>query len=349
MTKGRDLPRYVHRRPRDGVLLLRKRVGKKIQEIRLETQFPDGAIIPFALHQEVERLLRMPNLVAPGKDIAAVLRSYRASERYADLKPRSKENYEPHLAYFAEKLGELRPTDIERPHVLSWRAAWAEKHSPHFANRRVSILALILDHAKDMGLLSKSDDNVAKGIRALKYERKERRPWPDTKVAAMRKAYPIGTRERLLFELLIGTGQRIGDVLPMQWNHIDGDGIRVKQNKTGKPLWIPITPQLRAALDAAERRALFIVPKFDKFAPRAGQLSYRAAFKMMMAARVAIGATEYDLHSLRYTAASELLRAGCDDDLIAAVTGQSQKMVEHYTSHVRQRVRATEAQRRRTE
>ena len=44
-----------------------------------------------------------------------------------------------------------------------------------------------------------------------------------------------------------------------------------------------------------------------------------------------------------------LLLAGCDDDLIAAVTGQSRRMVEHYTSHVRQRARAIEAQRRRTE
>lgn len=34
---------------------------------------------------------------------------------------------------------------------------------------------------------------------------------------------------------------------------------------------------------------------------------------------------------------------------VAAVTGQSRRMVEHYTRHVRQRARATEAQRRRTE
>ena len=38
-----------------------------------------------------------------------------------------------------------------------------------------------------------------------------------------------------------------------------------------------------------------------------------------------------------------------DDDLIAAVTGQSRRMVEHYTRPVRQRARATEAQRRRKE
>jgi integrase len=67
----------------------------------------------------------------------------------------------------------------------------------------------------------------------------------------------------------------------------------------------------------------------------------------MRAARKAIGAEEYDLHSLRYTAAAELLLAGCGDDLIAAVTGQSRAMVEHYTRHVRQRHRAKQAQEKR--
>ncbi|MAU44547.1 MAG: integrase [Yangia sp.] len=67
----------------------------------------------------------------------------------------------------------------------------------------------------------------------------------------------------------------------------------------------------------------------------------------MRAARAAIGAQDYDLHCLRYTAAVELLLAGCSDDLISAVTGQSGAMVRHYRRHVRQRVRAREAQERR--
>lgn len=71
------------------------------------------------------------------------------------------------------------------------------------------------------------------------------------------------------------------------------------------------------------------------------------AAKAMRDARARIGAQDYDTHGLRYTAAVELCQAGCSDELIAAVTGQSQRMVEHYTRHVRQRVRATEAQKKR--
>lgn len=55
------------------------------------------------------------------------------------------------------------------------------------------------------------------------------------------------------------------------------------------------------------------------------------------------------IHSWRYNAATELLEAGCEDDLIAAVTGQSPAMVQHYTKKVRQKIRAVQALRMRTE
>lgn len=347
MTKGKALPSYIHRRKRDGVLLFRKRYGGKIVEIRLETQFPEGDPIPFALHQERERLLNAPAPVAPGKDIAAVLRHYIASDSYRSLKPRTRADYDRHLDYFREKLGHLHPRNIERHHVISWRDAWAKKETPHRANYRLRVLSIVLEHAKDMGLLGKGDENPAKGVKSVKYERQERQPWPETKVAAFRKAYPYGTRERTLFELCLGTGQRIGDVLKMQWGHISGDTITVRQGKTGARLEIPLTRHLAAALDATERRSLFILTKDMTKTRRPGQWAYRSAADAMRAARSAIGAEDYDLHALRYTAAAELLMAGCSDDLIAAVTGQSLAMVRHYTRHVRQRVRAREAQERR--
>ena len=64
--KGRDLPSYIHRRKRDGKLFFRKRYGAKIVEIPLQTQFPAGDTVPFALHQERERMLNAPMPVAEG-------------------------------------------------------------------------------------------------------------------------------------------------------------------------------------------------------------------------------------------------------------------------------------------
>lgn len=340
--KGRDLPPYVHRRKRDGVLLFRKRFGGRIVEFRLETQFPDGAKVPFSLHQEVERLLNDPAPVAPGQDVAAVIRHYHAHHSYRRLAPRTRADYDKRTAYFTDKLGKLHPRHIERRHVIAWLDAWAKKEGPHEANYRLRVLRLTLEHAINMGLIA-AGANPAKGVSEVRYEKRDRKPWPDTKVAAFRAQYPYGTRERTIFELCLGTGQRIGDVLRMGWPDIEDGGICVRQNKTGKPLWVPLTPHLAAALDALPRRAVTIMTLANGSKP----LSYRMAAQAMLSAREAIGAKDYDTHALRYTAAGELLKAGCSDDLISAVTGQSNRMVKHYTRHIRQRIHAIEAQKKR--
>ena len=57
----------------------------------------------------------------------------------------------------------------------------------------------------------------------------------------------------------------------------------------------------------------------------------------------------YDIHSWRYNAACELVEAGCGDDLVASVTGQSPAMVLHYTKKVRQKIRAIQAQQKRSD
>lgn len=336
MTKGKDLPAYIHRRKRDGVLLFRKRYGARITEIRLETQFPEDQPVPVSLHLERERLLNAPVPVPPGQDIAAVIRHYRADEKYRRLKPRTAKDYDAHLDYLRRKLGELEPHRIERRHVIAWRNAWADAETPHRANYRLRVLKILLEFAIDMGLLP-TGGNTAKGVEELRYEKRERQPWPIDLITAYR-ATATG-RELLLFEMCLGTGQRIGDVLKMQWGDLDGDGIKVRQGKTGKRLWLPLTRPLLAALDATQRRSVFILTNYRATGP----WSYRGASQAVRAIREQIGALDYDIHSLRYSAASELALAGADDETIAAITGQSLAMVAHYTATVRQKVRALKA------
>lgn len=334
--KGKSLPAYIHRRKRDGALLFRKRYGGRIVEIRLETQFPEGQAVPVALHLERERLLNAPAPVPPGRDIAAVIRHYRASEKYRRLKPRTAKDYDAHLDYLDRKAGSLEPRRIERRHVIAWRDAWAEAETPHRANYRLRVLKIVMEFAIDMGLLP-TGGNTAKGVEELRYEKRERQPWPADLIKAYRAA--ADGRELLLFEMCLGTGQRIGDVLAMKWGDLESDGIRVRQGKTGKRLWVPLTGPLRAVLEVTKRRSVFILTNHAATGP----WSYRGASQAVRSIRDGIGALDYDIHSLRYSAASELALAGADDETIAAITGQSIAMVAHYTATVRQKVRALKA------
>ena len=274
------------------------------------------------------------------RNFAALIADYRKSPRYRRLKPRSALDYDKYLEFFLKIMSDVNPAGMKRKDVIRLRDANADKI--YFANYSLRVLRVLMEHCVDLGW---RETNPAKGVQEFKTEKKEREPWPFELLEVYRSTCPLGTRERLVMELCIGTGQRIGDVLEMRWSDIQEGGFVVKQNKTSKELWVPILPELQSALDAASRHSVFILTNERG----TNRWSYRGASQAVRNVREKIGALNYDIHSWRYNAACELVEAGCGDDLVAAVTGQSPAMVQHYTKKVRQKIRAIQAQQKRTE
>lgn len=265
---------------------------------------------------------------------------YRKSTRYTRLKSRTALDYDKYLDFFISIMGDANPAAMKRKDVIRLRDSNSAK--PYFGNYALRVLRVLLEHGLDIGWI---ESNPAKGVSEIRTEVKGREPWPQELLDAYRARCPLGSRERLLLELCLGSGQRIGDVLEMRWSDIQAGGVALRQNKTGKELWVPILPELQAALDAASRNSVFLLTNERG----TNRWSYRGAAQAVMKVREAIGAQSYDIHSWRYNAACELVEAGCGDDLVAAVTGQSPAMVQHYTRKVRQRHRAILAQQKRTE
>ena len=173
----------------------------------------------------------------------------------------------------------------------------------------------------------------------LKSKSPPREAWPLDKIEAYRAT--ARGRALLIFELCLGTGQRIGDVLRMRWSDIDGDGISVKQSKTGAALWIPITPSLRKVLDQTPRIGMTICAH----GPQGKALTYVPAAKAVRQVQEQIGALDYDIHGLRYATTAELAAAGCSDEVIAAITGhKTTAMIAKYAGPSRQKARAKRAQ-----
>ncbi|MCJ7871464.1 tyrosine-type recombinase/integrase [Phaeobacter sp. J2-8] len=256
------------------------------------------------------------------------------------MKPRTGLDYDKHLDFFASIMGDRNPARMQRKDVIRLRDANAEK--AYFANYSLRVLRVLMEHCVDLGW---TETNPARGVSELKTEKTEREPWPQELLEAYRAACPLDVRERLVMELCVGTGQRIGDVLEMRWSDIKDGAVFVRQSKTKKELWVPILNELQAALEAASRHSVFILTNERG----TNRWSYRGASAAVRKVREKIGALDYDIHSWRYNAACELVEAGCSDDLVAAVTGQSPAMVLHYTKKVRQRIRAVQAQQKRTE
>ncbi|SMO94643.1 Site-specific recombinase XerD [Thalassovita litoralis] len=323
----RELPKHVYRQ-RNGLYFQRR----GWPSLKFQNDF--GTPEFWAEYASILNGESKPSRVST-RSFRALVANYRKSPRYRRLKPRTALDYDKYLDFFCDKMGDTNPANMKRKDVIRLRDANAEK--AYFANYSLRVLRVLMEHCVDLGW---RETNPAKGVPELKTQKTEREPWPRQLLDTYRAACPIGTRERLVMELCVGTGQRIGDVLEMRWSDIQDGAIVVQQNKTNKVLWVPILPELQAALDQASRHSVFILTNERG----TNRWSYRGASQAVRKVREQIGAVNYDIHSWRYNAACELLEAGCEDDLIAAVTGQSPAMVLHYTKKVRQKLRAIQAQ-----
>ncbi|WP_417816565.1 tyrosine-type recombinase/integrase [Tritonibacter scottomollicae] len=323
----RHLPAHVYNKK--GVLYFQRR-GYRTTKIEAAPGTKEFAL-------EYASLMNGARPAPPtGKTFTALVTSYVKSQRYRKLAVRTAQDYDKVLAWVGSKLGPLPVDAMRRKDVI--RARDANSGKVRFANYIVQVLRILMEHAIDLGW---RDDNPAKGVSLLKSESKPREPWPLDMIDKFRET--DDDRARLVFELCLGTGQRIGDVLKMRWSDIEGDGINVKQGKTGAALWVPFTSQLRTVLATTPKIGVTICAW-----GRGKPLTYRSAHEAVMRVRKSIGAEQFDLHGLRYAAAAELAALGCDDDLIAAVTGHTTKaMIAKYAGSARQKVRALEVQRRR--
>jgi integrase len=219
MTK-RELPKHIYRQ-RNGLYFQRR--GWKSIKIQNEFGTPE-------FWQEYADILNGKSATARVvvKSFEALIKSYHSSPRYKNLKPRTALDYDKYLTFFNERMGQLSPTTMKRKDVIRLRDANADK--PYFANYSLRVLRVLLEHCVDLGWI---DNNPARGVSELKSEKKAREPWPVELLQRYGEACPLDTRERLVVELCVGTGQRIGDVLEMRWCDIRDGGIAIQQNKTG--------------------------------------------------------------------------------------------------------------------
>lgn len=276
----------------------------------------------------------------------ALMADYRTSERWTGLKPRTRQDYEKVMLYLAEKIGSRDVKALTRADVIG--AQKANAHRTRFANYIPQMLVVLCEHAIDLGWIK---NNPAKGVRALKTpdERKrEHVPWPDWAVEKFRAE--ASELCLLIFEIGVGSVQRPGDWVDFCWGDYDGDSLSLRQNKGDKPLVLPCTAHLKAALDRA-KAALGAVPIAARpiLIKRDGNpISYRYMADLMLKERKRLGLEAYDQHALRYRGIMELAWAGCTDEEIKAYSGHTtDAMVRKYAGEARQIMRARQAREKR--
>ena len=81
----------------------------------------------------------------------------------------------------------------------------------------------------------------------------------DAEIDAFRARWPIGTKQRLAFEIMLNTGIRRSDAHRLTWRDVAGGKVRITSQKTRVPIDIKIHEDLQPALDAALREHVTII------------------------------------------------------------------------------------------
>lgn len=190
-------------------------------------------------------------------------------------------------------------------------------------------LRILIRHAINIGWL-KHDPSL--GIKRPKIQRI--RSWTEDEIEAYRKSWPLGTKQRLVFELFLNTGQRRSDVVRMAWSHVTADNkIVVIQQKTGRRLLIPLHRDLIRALAAAKREHVSIITTAY------GKPFTVDGFSQWMRDAISHAGLSLDCqpHGLRKATGRRLAEAGATAKMIMAILGHTTLAeAERYTEEADQ-------------
>jgi integrase len=262
--------------------------------------------------------------------LAAVAAGYFRSADFANLSPSSQYSYrlalKPILAAHGHRLVRELPKEAAR-HIIEEIGATR----PGMANLTRAVLSKIIVYAIETNIRS---DNPFAGLKP--YRLGTHHTWTDAEIAQFEHRWPLGTRERLAFALLLYTGQRGGDVVKMLRSDIVNGRIRVSQDKARKgttnELLIPIHPALARALHAGP-----IVGMTHIIADAKGR-PLRSLTDLIEAAVKRAGLPARCVaHGLRKAALRRLAEHGSTTKEIAAVSGhRSLSEIERYTARADQ-------------
>nr|WP_321510363.1 tyrosine-type recombinase/integrase [uncultured Celeribacter sp.] len=263
--------------------------------------------------------------------------SYYQSPKYKKLSKGTASNYRRHCEEIRLKNGKKDVKSFRRKDAIAARDALQDTWSK--ANERVAVLSILMKHAVDLEWI---DRNPVTDIEKLKGG--EYKAWPESKLRAYESACgPHGTA-RTVYELAIGTGQRIGDCIAMKWCDFDGEFVSVVQEKTGAKIQVYCPARLREYLSTLPRSGQHILAK--NLTQPIGKRQVQKAVEAVRAdIGVKSGTSRLVPHGWRYTAATQLAEAGVDMRDIQAVTGhKTLSMVQKYTAGASQKAASKRAQ-----
>lgn len=221
-----------------------------------------------------------------------------------------------YLPFFRAFLGETTPlSSITEQTLRSLMAAMLEKWEPSTAKRRWTLLASIF---RENGYRHNNPCRVVKKPRGADTARL--RYLTTTEVGAL-----LGNsegEERLFYQVALHTGFRLGNLVRLEWAHIDWNRniLHAYRTKSDRSYVVPMNAELRTLLAEQHKtqQSQFV-------------FSRRNWGRVMLKRVRGLGWQDVSIHTLRHTFASHLVMKGVDLLTVSRLLGHSSiKVTERY-------------------
>ena len=209
-------------------------------------------------------------------------------------------------------LGQKAARDIRRSEVHDLVQAIVSRGAPRIAQMMRTELNAAFEHAITAGKLPDNHANPCSKVKAPPQVRRNR-AFSENELEAFLKWLPKAkvsrtVREAMHLELL--TASRQGEIVAMEWRHVDDARRiwRIPKTKNGRPHEVMLSTQAAALIESRRglhERYVFPLPSGK------GHVSSKAIGIQQYAAKVDLGIPDWTVHDLRRSALTGLARLGC--------------------------------------
>lgn len=196
----------------------------------------------------------------PGKARAGSLRwlleRYRDSAAWSALSSATRRQRDNIFRAVIESAGSVPHAEIDRATIVAGRER--RKATPAQARHFVVAMRGLFQWAIEAGLV---DADPTTGVKSPRPKTDGHHVWSQEECDAFEARWPVGTRERLAYDVLLYTGLRRGDAAALGRQHVRNGVITLRTQKTGKPVIIPVLPPLASSIAAAPTGDLAFIAK----------------------------------------------------------------------------------------
>jgi enterobacteria phage integrase len=248
----RKLPLNVERNHVKGHTYLSFRIGKgpriRLPDDPTSQEFRDAYAAAMAGETPTKPQIK----VDPPGSIGALIASYKASGAFKGLRDTSKVGYMSRLETIRVDHGHRSVAGLTKERIKTFILDPLVDR-PGAALDTLKKLRILIRYAIEKEWLA-GDPSV--GIKRPKGN--EIRAWTDAELAAFERRWPIGTKQRVAYALMLNMGTARVDTHALTWHQVDTDA-KYTRHKTNVPVEMDVAEDLRKALEAIPRKHITVI------------------------------------------------------------------------------------------